>query len=105
MAVRPSRTSVHAQYTLVVRDREAVRARLSDAGIPTAVHYPVPINEQPAYRASAGGGPTPVSAWLARHVLSVPMGPDLAVADQDQIVEEVIEASRTGATRPLRRAA
>jgi UDP-2-acetamido-2-deoxy-ribo-hexuluronate aminotransferase len=76
---------------VVVRDREAVRARLSAAGIPTAVHYPLPANEQPAYRA-ADTASTPVAAWLARHVMSLPMGPDLAVADQDRVVECVLEA-------------
>jgi UDP-2-acetamido-2-deoxy-ribo-hexuluronate aminotransferase len=89
--IRPHRTSVYAQYTVAVRDREAVRARLSAAGIPTAVHYPLPANEQPAYRA-ADTASTPVAAWLARHVMSLPMGPDLAVADQDRVVECVIEA-------------
>lgn len=105
LAVRPSRTSVHAQYTIVVRDREAVRAHLSEAGIPTAVHYPLPINEQPAYRATAGGGPTPVSAWLARHVLSVPMGPDLSMSDQDRVVDAVIAGARVVAAPAVRRVA
>jgi UDP-2-acetamido-2-deoxy-ribo-hexuluronate aminotransferase len=38
------RTSVFAQYTLRVQDRDALQARLHQAGIPTAVHYPVPLN-------------------------------------------------------------
>jgi UDP-2-acetamido-2-deoxy-ribo-hexuluronate aminotransferase len=46
---KPDRTSVFAQYTLLVQDRDALQARLHQAGIPTAVHYPVPLNEQPAY--------------------------------------------------------
>lgn len=91
LSLRPSRTSVFAQYTVVVRDREAVRARLTASGIPTAVHYPLPINEQPAYVAG-DNAPTPVAAWLARHVMSLPMGPDLAVADQDHVLHSLLEA-------------
>lgn len=91
LSLRPSRTSVFAQYTVVVRDREAVRARLTAAGVPTAVHYPLPVNEQPAYMAG-DTAPTPVAAWMARHVMSLPMGPDLAVADQDHVVRSLLEA-------------
>ncbi|MDA1038724.1 MAG: DegT/DnrJ/EryC1/StrS family aminotransferase [Planctomycetota bacterium] len=91
MKVRPSRSSVYAQYTVVVPDRDTVWSRLTADGIPTAVHYPLPINEQPAYR-TFGRGPTPVAAWLARRVLSLPMGPDLAPADQDRVVEKLLAA-------------
>ena len=47
---RPERTSVYAQYTVMVPNRKALQKRLAEAGIPTAVHYPVPLNEQPAYK-------------------------------------------------------
>jgi UDP-2-acetamido-2-deoxy-ribo-hexuluronate aminotransferase len=108
LAVRPGRTSVHAQYTVVVRDREAVRARLAAIGIPTAVHYPLPVNEQPAYR-SADTAATPVAAWLARHVLSLPMGPDLTIADQDRVVQGLLAAcaddAESTAARDRRQAA
>jgi UDP-2-acetamido-2-deoxy-ribo-hexuluronate aminotransferase len=86
MTVRESRTSVFAQYTVTAADREAVRQTLEAAGIPTAVHYPVPIHRQPGYGALAAGSHTPVAEWLAEHVLSVPMGPDLCAADQNAVV-------------------
>ncbi len=101
LAVRPERSSVHAQYTVVVADRDAVRERLTADGIPTAVHYPLPINEQPAYRAAARGT-TPVAAWLAGHVLSLPMGPDLATADQDRVIDAVAAACGLEGVSPLR---
>jgi UDP-2-acetamido-2-deoxy-ribo-hexuluronate aminotransferase len=101
LAVRPARSSVHAQYTVVAADREAVRERLTADGIPTAVHYPLPINEQPAYR-DAARGTTPVAAWLARHVLSLPMGPDLATADQDRVIDAVAAACGLEGDSPLR---
>ncbi len=85
LALRPDRTSVYAQYTLFVDDRDAVAKRLNEQGVPTAVHYPLPLNRQPAY-ANACGGITPVSDRIAQRVLSLPMGPDLAEADQTRIV-------------------
>lgn len=101
LAVRPSRSSVHAQYTVVVKDREAVREKLAGERIPTAVHYPVPVNEQPGYRA-AGRGSTPMAGWLAKHVLSLPMGPDLTTADQDRVIDAVLAACGLEGVSPLR---
>lgn len=81
------RTSVHAQYTILVPRRADVQSRLQAEGVPTAVHYPVPLNVQEAYRQISGGAPTPVAAWLADHVISLPMGPDLSAPDQERVVQ------------------
>ncbi|CAP45170.1 lipopolysaccharides biosynthesis aminotransferase [Bordetella petrii] len=87
VTVRPDRDSVWAQYTVMVPERDAVQAKLKEAGIPTAVHYPRPIHAQPAYAQFADGpGATPVSDMLAARVMSLPMHPDLDPATQDQIV-------------------
>ncbi|MBK0417419.1 DegT/DnrJ/EryC1/StrS family aminotransferase, partial [Chromobacterium haemolyticum] len=40
---------VYAQYTIEVDDREAVQAKLKELGVPTAVHYPIPLHLQPAF--------------------------------------------------------
>jgi UDP-2-acetamido-2-deoxy-ribo-hexuluronate aminotransferase len=85
-------TSVFAQYSILVHDRDAVADRLNEQGIPTAVHYPVPLNQQPAYKAICGGGPTPVSDGLATRVLSLPIGPDLSDSDQADVVNALIHA-------------
>ncbi|PKO28416.1 MAG: aminotransferase DegT [Betaproteobacteria bacterium HGW-Betaproteobacteria-5] len=82
---RQDRTSVFAQYTVRVRDREAVQKHLSELGIPTAVHYPVPLNEQPAYSHLCHPGRTPVSKVLATEVMSLPMSADLSDVDQKAI--------------------
>lgn len=74
---RLDRTSVFAQYTILVEDRDAVIARLNGAGIPTAVHYPVPLHLQPAYAQWAPSWSLAVSESIARRVLSLPMGPDV----------------------------
>lgn len=87
LALLPERTSVHAQYTILVPRRADVQSQLQASGIPTAVHYPIPLNAQEAYRAVANDDPTPVSAWLGEHVISLPMGPDLSADDQDRVVQ------------------
>jgi UDP-2-acetamido-2-deoxy-ribo-hexuluronate aminotransferase len=92
VAIRPDRTSVYAQYTLIVPHRDQVAERLKAAGIPTAIHYPRPLNEQPAYRALCCPDCTPVSSGLARQVISLPMHPDLRESDQDRVVEAVLSA-------------
>lgn len=74
---RPERTSVYAQYTVMVPNREALQKRLAEAGIPTAVHYPVPLNEQPAYKYLCCADCTPLAQQLANLVMSLPMSPDL----------------------------
>ncbi len=83
--VKPDRTSVYAQYTI----RSAERARIQDAlkakGIPTAVHYPLSLHQQPAYSAAYPGLSFPVAEKLAREVLSLPMSADLTETDQDRI--------------------
>lgn len=87
LTLLPERTSVYAQYTMLVPQREDVQNRLKDADVPSAVHYPKPLNAQAAYRAVSNDDPTPVSAWLGEHVISLPMGPDLSEADQDRVIQ------------------
>ena len=87
LPVKSDRTSVHAQYTICVPDRDGVQARLKQAGIPTAVHYPLSLHQQPAYAAAHPGESYPVSERLAREVMSLPMHADLDEATQDRIVD------------------
>jgi UDP-2-acetamido-2-deoxy-ribo-hexuluronate aminotransferase len=93
---RDDRTSVFAQYTIFVDDRDRVQAAIGEAGIPTAVHYPAPLNEQPAYRDICVYGDLPNSELAARRVLSLPMHAYLDGTTQDQIVDAVVEAVRGG---------
>lgn len=91
VAQRPDRTSVFAQYTVFVEQREMAQELLKEAGIPTAVHYPIPLNMQPAYAHLGDPADTPVSQACARKVMSLPMSPDLSADDQDRIVRTLIE--------------
>lgn len=83
-------TSVYAQYTIEVPDRESFEARMRAQGIPTAVHYPVPLHQQPVF-ASLGykAGDFPVSEKIASRVISLPMHPYLSDAQQQQVVNAV----------------
>jgi UDP-2-acetamido-2-deoxy-ribo-hexuluronate aminotransferase len=92
--VRPDRTSVWAQYTVLVQDRDGVQERLKQAGIPTAVHYPRPLDRQPAYERIVDSKPMPVSDSLAAQVMSLPMSADLTDVQQDEVVEALARATR-----------
>jgi UDP-2-acetamido-2-deoxy-ribo-hexuluronate aminotransferase len=83
---RTDRSSVFAQYTVLVEDREHTQERLKQEGIPTAVHYPVPLNEQPGYQHLCCPDCTPIAQKLARRVMSLPMSPDLSADDQLKII-------------------
>jgi UDP-2-acetamido-2-deoxy-ribo-hexuluronate aminotransferase len=86
----PDNTSVYAQYTLQVVDREALQAALQREGIPTAVHYPMTLDQQPALASrSRCVGELGVARALAERVVSLPMHPYLDAADQDRIVAAV----------------
>lgn len=87
---KSERTSVFAQYTVVVTNREQLQKDLIDVGIPTAVHYPVPINSQPAYSKFCCSGCTPIADELAQQVLSLPMYPDMSHDEQDYIISALM---------------
>jgi len=86
VSVRPDRNSVFAQFTVMVDDRAGVQAALQAAGVPTAVHYPKPLNLQPAYARHCCPDCCPVSSRLSQRVLSLPMSADLSETDQDRVV-------------------
>ena len=91
--IEPYNTSVYAQYTLQVDHREEVIARLAEQGIPTAVHYPVPLHQQPAFSAiGPPPGALPVAEAVAGRVLSLPMHPYLSEEEQRTVAAAVARA-------------
>jgi UDP-2-acetamido-2-deoxy-ribo-hexuluronate aminotransferase len=76
--------SVYAQYTVLVENREQVQEALAAEGIPTAVHYPVPLHKQPVFEDVMYD--LPVAESLARRVVSLPMHPYLEHSSQEEIV-------------------
>ena len=90
---QPGNTHVYAQYTLRVPDRDKLGEALKGEGIPTAVYYPKCLHEQPVF-ASLGyqWGDFPESERASRAVISLPMHPFLAEADQARVVAAVRRA-------------
>ena len=99
LKVRPDRTSVYAQYTLRAADRDALEKRLKDKGIPTAVHYPLSLHQQPVFAAEYAGQSFPAAERLAREVISLPMHPYLEPAAQDRIALAVSEILASAGAR------
>lgn len=88
--LRSDRTSAWAQFTLRATDRDGLLARLKAAGVPTAIHYPVPLHRQPAYRDRCRvAGSLARAERLGQQVLSLPMHPYLDAETQDRIVAAV----------------
>lgn len=81
---------VFHQFVVESDDRDALRSHLAAHGIATAVHYPVPIHETPAY-ANAAKSSLPVVEELARRILSLPLHPAMMDAEIDQVAEVVGE--------------
>jgi dTDP-4-amino-4,6-dideoxygalactose transaminase len=88
----PDSTSAWAIYAILLPEgasRDAVQARLKEAGVPTAVYYPRPLHWQPAYRDHHDGSALPVSEALAHRILALPIHPDLSDAQVDHICTSV----------------
>jgi dTDP-4-amino-4,6-dideoxygalactose transaminase len=81
-------------HLFVVRhpQRDALQERLSDAGVDTMIHYPIPPHLTGAYAAAFEGVRLPVAERLADEVLSLPMGPHLALEDAERVVVAVRDA-------------
>lgn len=83
--------SAWAQYTVQVDERDAIQERLRLAGIPTVVHYPIPLNRQPAVKDETAC--LPVGDAVATRVMSLPMHPYLSADDQKFIVDSLVAAT------------
>jgi len=73
--IEPHNQSAWAQYTVRVADREALQAHMKQSGVPSIVHYPIPLNQQPAV--ADAWARLPVGDAAALEVLSLPIHPYL----------------------------
>ena len=80
--------SVWAQYTLRHIQRNEISRRLNEQGIPTAIHYPLPLTETP-YLKKEKKNSSPISALVSQEVFSLPMHPYLGPEKQDLIIASV----------------
>ncbi len=90
--IKPTHVEAHnisawAQYTIRVQDRPMVQKALGDAGIPTAIHYPLPLNKQPAV--ADASAKLPHGDLAAEQVISLPMHPYLTVEQATSIVRSI----------------
>lgn len=85
-------TNVFGQFTIEVSNRAEVQKRLSEVGIPTAVHYPIPLHLQPVYKnLGYKKGDFPKSEQASERVMSLPMHPYLKSEDQEKIVAIILK--------------
>lgn len=89
--VRPENSCVWAQFTIRVSERGAVVEQLKARGIPTAVHYPIPLHRQAAY-ANIGRVVSSVAEAesAAESVLSLPFHPYMSEETQKFIVDALV---------------
>ncbi|MEG1203569.1 MAG: DegT/DnrJ/EryC1/StrS family aminotransferase, partial [Comamonas sp.] len=83
-------TSAWAQYTIQLERREQVQDQLKATGIPTAVHYPIPLNKQPAV--ADAHAHLPVGDAVAQKVMSLPMHPYLDESSLQRVTQAVASA-------------
>ena len=95
---RPECRHVYHVYAVRLSQRDSTRAALQAADIQTGVHYPIPIHLQPAHAdLGYGRGDFLVSEQAASQVLSLPMFPEMTVAQVEQVAAAVLAAERVPA--------
>jgi UDP-2-acetamido-2-deoxy-ribo-hexuluronate aminotransferase len=86
----PDRTSAWAQYTIQVPARADFQKFLKDGGVPTAIHYPRTMPDQPAYEKIGRVLDIDISRKMADLVVSLPLYPDMSDDLQDHVIEQVM---------------
>ena len=83
-------THVYHVYAVRVKGRDQLQRALSDHGIASGIHYPIPIHLQEAYKhLKLGRGSFPVAERCAEEFLSLPMFPELTVEQIETVVREI----------------
>lgn len=81
--------SAWAQYSILLQDRADMQEKLKQKGLPTAVHYPIPLNKQPAVADITAQ--LPVGDRVADEIMSLPMHPYMTDANVERVVFSVLE--------------
>lgn len=88
--IKPDNISVWAQYTLTIANRDLFQKKMTELQVPTAVHYPLTMPDQPWYKANTKNiHDISASRWAANHVVSLPMYPDMDDKTQDIVIDAV----------------
>jgi len=84
--------AVYHLFVIRLPERDALREHLKARGISTGIHYPIPLHLQPAYRhLGHKEGDFPITEECARQVLSLPLYPELAQAQIEEVARSVKE--------------
>jgi|TARA_R110000764_G_scaffold31484_1_gene72021 UDP-2-acetamido-2-deoxy-ribo-hexuluronate aminotransferase len=90
--VKSDRTSVWAQYSIRVEHRDVVQQKLKAEGIPTAVHYPLPLHLQECFKYLKGKqGDFPIAEIISNEIMSLPMNPYVTEEEIDYITTNLIK--------------
>lgn len=92
--IEPHNTSVYAQYTIQIDHRDKVCQTLKKAGIPTAIHYPIPLHKQPVFAKENESIQLPIAERVAKKVMSLPMHPYLKQEDQEAVFIELFKDNK-----------
>lgn len=86
--------SAWAQYSVTVENRADFQKKLTEAGVPTSIHYPRTMPDQPWYKEHANTcqGDLKNARWAAEHVISLPIYPDMDEKTQDYVIEKVLQS-------------
>jgi dTDP-4-amino-4,6-dideoxygalactose transaminase len=94
--------AVYHLYVVRTDDREGLMRHLSDAGIGSGIHYPIPLHLQKAYvDMRYGKGDFPATEKVALEIVSLPMFPQLKVQQQARVVEEIDNFTARSARKPV----
>lgn len=86
-SIKANGSSVYAQYAVLVKERDKLQTSLNRNGIPTAIHYPEPMNRQKVLtRMAPSSDEFPVAEDISKQILCLPMHPYLSPADQEKVV-------------------
>jgi dTDP-4-amino-4,6-dideoxygalactose transaminase len=85
---------VYHLYVTEAANRELVRKSLAERGIATGVHYPIPLNRQPAFAAWANGVTLPVTDAIAERIISLPICPDITDEEQSRVIEAFLAVAQ-----------
>lgn len=87
-------THVYHQYTLIIKDgkRDALKQYLAEVGIPSMIYYPLPLQEQEAFKPIARAADSlGIAKELADSVLSLPMHTEMTTEIQDMVINSVMD--------------
>ena len=88
--IKSNRSSTWAQYTIRVNDRDSIQDDLRNKGIPTAVHYPIPLHLQECFKyLNHVKGDFPISERVSEEVMSLPMNPFLTDSENEYICTQL----------------